>query len=267
MKITRSFVNSLVVCGVALAMVSTLAAQTVTEGGAKVIRIKGPARFTTGNNIWQPLKVGDVLKAGSIVQTSTEKGSYVDLAMGDVNAPVAVESAPKYQAMTASSTLGYQPSAEQDVVRVAENTALGIDKLTFQQTGAEVVSETQLDLKAGRVTGNVKKLSAASRYEIKLPDGVAGIRGSLYTVNSRGTLSMLYGSAVISYIDPKTHQPVTKVVVAGQTFNPTTLQVTEMPRSERRILQLLAPLLQNFVSPPRTVDVQNTVPYQVSPTK
>ena len=56
-----------------------------------------------------------------------------------------------------------------------ENSALGIDKLTSMDTGSDSVTETQLDLKAGHIMGSVKKLSAASKYEVKIPNGVAGI--------------------------------------------------------------------------------------------
>jgi len=46
MKEIRRLINHLVGCAVAFAMVSTLSAQTM--GSAKVIRIKGPARYTPG---------------------------------------------------------------------------------------------------------------------------------------------------------------------------------------------------------------------------
>ena len=65
MKETRSLLNSLVVCGVALAMVSTLAAQTINQGAAKVVRLKGDARYKVGAGEWQKLKVGDVVKPGT----------------------------------------------------------------------------------------------------------------------------------------------------------------------------------------------------------
>src|SRR5215471_10838291 len=89
MKTIRSLRNGLIVSAVALAMVSTLAAQNVIQSKAKVVRIKGFARFTAGNNVWQPLKAGEILRPGSIIQTGVEKGSFVDLVLGDVDAPVA----------------------------------------------------------------------------------------------------------------------------------------------------------------------------------
>lgn len=177
MKQNRNLMNSLVGCAIALALVSTAVAQGM-DGAAKVVRAKGPARYTTGNNVWQPVRVGDVLRAGTVIQTSTEEGSYVDLVLGDGNAavPQPVTYKPSVPDSISSSSMSFRPSSEQNVVRIWANSALGIDKLTAMQTGAEMVSETQLDLKQGRITGNVKKMSAASKYEVKLPNGVAGVR-------------------------------------------------------------------------------------------
>ena len=174
MKETRSLLNSVAVCAIALAMVSTLAAQPVNQGSAKVMRIKGLARYSTGNNIWVPLKVGDVVKPGTVIQTAAK--SSVDFALSEGAGPVVHPAT--------SETLSYQPTAEQNLVRMWENTLLGVDKLTFTQTGADVVTETQLDLKAGHIFGSVKKLSAASKYEVKIPNGVAGIRGSTYDISA-----------------------------------------------------------------------------------
>src|SRR3974390_1636848 len=120
MKQTRSLFNSLIAGAVAYAMISTLAAQTVQEGEATVVRIKGPARYTMGNNVWQPLKVGAVLKPGTIVQTSTQKGSFVDLALGSATGESSPQPAAYKPAAVSSlaSSMAYQPSAEQNVVRV-----------------------------------------------------------------------------------------------------------------------------------------------------
>ena len=52
MKQNRSLMNSLVGCAMALALVSTAMAQGAMDGAAKVVRVKGPARYTTGNNVW-----------------------------------------------------------------------------------------------------------------------------------------------------------------------------------------------------------------------
>jgi hypothetical protein len=228
MKQTRSLISRLVVGAIAVAMVSTLAAQTISS--AKVIRIKGPARYTTGNNIWQPLSVGAVLQPGTVVQTSTERGSFVDLVLGDENAsvPQPVIYKPSVASSLSASSSSYQPSADQNVVRIWENSALGIDKMTSMQTGAETVSETQLDLKAGRITGSVKKMSAASKYEVKLPNGVAGIRGTTYDITADGVVKVYVGSVVVATVDPKTGNVVTQVVSGGQQYDSRSNQLTPL---------------------------------------
>lgn len=242
-------------------MVSTVAAQTM-DGGAKVVRIKGPARYSTGNNVWQPLKVGMVLKPGTIVQTSTEKDSYVDLVLGDGTAPL--PRVASYTPSIATSTQSYQPAASQNVVRLMSNTALGIDKLTIQQTGADTVTDTQLDLRAGRILGSVKKMSAASKYEVKLPNGVAGIRGTIYDISATGVVRVLVGSVVVAIVNGD-GSVTTKVVMAGQQFNPTTGEVTPISAETRAFLiPIINTLTRVVFSAPTSFTVDHTL-YHVSP--
>ena len=220
MKETRSLLNGLVACGVALAMVSTLAAQTASQGSAKVVRLKGAARYASGPNAGQLLKVGDIVKPGAVIQTAA--GSRVDLVLGDGAAPVA-------QATTAPSMASsYAPSSEQNIVRLWENTLLGIDKLTETQTGADVVTETQLDLKAGHIFGMVKKMSAASKYEVKIPNGVAGIRGTVYDISAEGIIKVLSGSVVLAYVGPD-GTVVTQVISGAQQFDARTGVLSALP--------------------------------------
>jgi hypothetical protein len=229
MKQNRNLMNSLVGCAIALALVSTAAAQGAMDGGAKVVRVKGPARFTTGNNVWQPMHVGDVLRAGTVVQTSTEDGSYVDLVLGDGNA--AVPQPVNYRPAIPNSMVSqmtFRPSSEQNVVRVWANSAMGIDKLTGMQTGSDSVTETQLDLKQGRITGNVKKMSAASKYEVKLPNGVAGVRGTLFDIQAIGIVKVYIGSMVVAWVDPKTQNVTTQTVMGGQAYDAPNNQVSPL---------------------------------------
>jgi len=228
MKQTRSFINSLVACGIAFAMVSTLCAQT-KDGMATVLRINGSARYSVGNNVWQPLKAGDHVRAGTTIQTDRENGSFVDLAIGEGAVPV-IANAPGVGVSYAPSkggTVRYQPAAQQNTVRVFENTVLGIDKMTSTETGAENVTDTQLDLKAGRIVGNVKKMSAASRYEVKLPNGVAGIRGTVYDITADGIIRVASGSVVVSFVDAQGNVQ-TRVISGSQEYNPRTDQITPM---------------------------------------
>jgi hypothetical protein len=238
MKQIRNLVNGLILGGVALAMVSTLAAQTPQQVTAKVVRIKGSARYTTGNGVWQPLKPGATVRPGTVIQTGMDAGSYVDLVLGaaagnEISPVLFNPAAPG--APAAPPPASYNSSANQNVVRLTENTLLGIDRLTSLQTGAEEVTETQLDLKAGRILGNVKKLSAASRYEIKLPNGVAGIRGTFYDV-SVNWIKCLIGSITYAWIDANNNAQ-TVTISGGQQVDTRLGQISSLSASDSQSMQ------------------------------
>lgn len=235
MKQTQRLTTGLIASAVALAMICTVTAQTAVDGSVKVVKVKGPARYSTGNNVWQPLKAGAVLKAGTIVQTSTEAGSYADLVLGEgdgsaIAGPSQVTYTPSIP--NSMNKSGYQAAAEENVVRIWENTALGIDKVAVVKTGADVVTDTQLDLKAGRITGTAKKMSAASKYEIKLPNGVAGIRGGSFDISADGVVKVVVGSVVLAWVNPKTGEVVTQVVNGGNQYDARTAQMGPIPPSD-----------------------------------
>ena len=219
MKNIRTISKYLAFAGIAFAMVVSATGQQVTRSTAKVVRIKGAAQYATANNVWQPLKVGDTLGAGAIIQTAA--ASRVDLVLGNKDA-IAVD-------RQWGDTVPYQPVVEQDFVRVWENSVMAIDKLSVAETGADRITETHLDLRSGKIFGTVKKLSAGSKYEIKIPNGVAGIRGTIYTISSLGVFSLTSGSGVIAYKDGAGNV-VTQVVVAGQSYDCRTGQFTPIPQ-------------------------------------
>lgn len=184
--------------GFALAVVafaSTASLQAAPEQKQAVVRaVRGTANYSTdaGAN-WKKLSVGAKLNQNSTIRTAP--GSSVDLFLG-ANGPV---------------------------VRVTEATTMGIDKLTAENTGAETVIETQLDLRNGRILGNVKKLAAASKYEVKTPQGVCGIRGTRYDIRADGTVTVVEGTVIVVYVlGGQPQAPVT--VNQGQTVRPPTQQ-------------------------------------------
>jgi len=138
-----------------------------------------------------PLKVGKVLKAGAVVKTAAD--SQVDLFLKK-NGPV---------------------------VRLTADTTLGLDKLLFDDTGAETVVETQLNLVNGRIMGNVKKLAAASRYEVKVPTGTVGIRGTEYDISASGLVHVVTGEVLVTYVSPA-GKVTTMAVKEGEWFIPPT---------------------------------------------
>ena len=267
MKLIRPFVSGLAACGLVLGMVTS--ASALEQGMAKVVGIKGSARYMTSDNqTWRPLKTGTVLRPGAVIQTAAD--SHVDLVLNNPNASSsssaglsALSSAASTAPTTTSSS--FAPKTEQDAVRIYPSTVLGIDKLMVSQTGAEKVTETQLDLKAGRILGTVKKLSPTSQYEVKIPNGVAGIRGTVYTLTADGVLTVLSGSVVLSYVGAD-GTPITQEIRAGQQYDAKTRQVRELTSSElapywSAVNQLQQPEVGNA---PTTFTVDRTV-YFVSP--
>jgi hypothetical protein len=241
MKQIRNLINGLVAGGLALAMVSTLAAQTPEQVNATVVRIKGSARYTTGNNVWQPLKVGSTVRPGTVIQTGMDPGTYVDLVLGtgpanEVSPVLFNPAAPSPGGFSASAPpMSYGSRANQNVVRLMENTLLGIDRLTSLQTGAEEVTDTELDLKAGRVLGNVKKLSSASKYEVKLPTGVAGIRGTFYDA-SIDWVKCLIGSITYAWIDANNNAQ-TGTITGGQKIDTRLGQISPLSNEDNNSMQ------------------------------
>jgi len=240
MKKTPSFVSGLIVCGVSFAFACTLNAQ-ITSRTAKVTKIEGTARYSqNGGTDWAPVAVGAVLREGSVLQTDVKEGTYIDLVLGE-GTVVASRAAVSPNGPTIKGTSGvgingsgggtHAAAGNTDVVRVFKDTVISIDKLTTTTTGAGAQTETQLDLRKGHITGNVKKMVAGSTYEIKYPQGVAGIRGSVYdmtvsqqqalaagvqagTIKVVCTLNMITGSAVLSFVqDGQTLAQATTVVI------------------------------------------------------
>jgi hypothetical protein len=172
MKSTGRLANPLLAIltgALAFALSLNLHAQT-QPGKAEVRSIKGSAFYSIEGGPMLPLKVGAVLPAGATVKTSG--ASTVDL------------------------FLGYSAG----VVRLTENTSLALDKLTITDTGADIVIEVQLNLPEGTILGNVSKLAAASKYEIKVPNGVAGIRGTRYRMSSSSYIVLLDGTLVFVHV-------------------------------------------------------------------
>jgi FecR protein len=234
---TLTFSRGLLACGLALAMVSSLAAQTMTDGTAKVIRMKGDARYVVPGGTWKPVHAGLVLKPGTLIQTDKQKGSFVDLVLGGSSGAITTPAV--YNSAAPASAVGYQPKAEQNTIRLSEDTALSIDKLSSMNTGADVVSDTQLDLRRGRILGNVKKMSAASKYEIKLPNGVAGVRGTFFDITADGLVRVLVGSMVLAYVQAD-GTVNTQVISALQQYDARSGQLSPIAANDLTALQAIS---------------------------
>jgi hypothetical protein len=114
--------------------------------------------------------------------------------------------------------VSYRPYAEQNALRMMGDTVLAIDKLTVSDTGVDLISDSELDLRQGGIYNSVKKLSGASQYIIKIPNGIAGVRGTMFYVNATGRCIAYKNSVVLSIIGPD-GQPMTVVVGEGYQFD------------------------------------------------
>lgn len=222
MKMMNRFAQKLMAGALAMA-VFTLATQAFADNVPQfvtVLKVEGGARYSTdGGKNWTLLKKGDVLNPGSLIQTA-EQG-IVDVMLGDQPSGPLTTPAGSSASPTASAGGGRNGGPQANAIHIFPNSMLSVDKLTLDKIGNDETSETQLDLKAGKILGNVKKLSAASRYEVKIPNGVAGIRGTTYAISASGVIYVYDGSVVVSYVD-KNGVLQTQTIVAGQSFDTTT---------------------------------------------
>jgi hypothetical protein len=149
---------ALLMMGIAL----TFGSQAVADQGyALVKKIQGTATYTSALG-QGPLKEGQVLIAGA--QITTAANSYVDLNLG-VNG---------------------------DALRVEENSSLTLTELTFRKYRSGTVVKTEMNVTQGHVVANVvRKLSRNSRYNIRTPNGVAGIRGTCVRAGSTMVLALI----------------------------------------------------------------------------
>jgi hypothetical protein len=155
-------------------------------------------------------------------------------------------------------------------VSLYDSTTLGLDRLNLEGAGAEGVVETQLSLTAGTIQGNVRKLSTASKYEVKTPNAVVGVKttGTKYQISANGVVHVIdMGSMVVVYINPVTQQMSTHTVGPAQTFtppvNPGAPQAVPVVRPTRPD-EILPPIAPALVTPPPLVLVPTPEPY-ISP--
>jgi len=223
--------SGVAVCGFALSLAGNALAQSPIHAGvATVVRISGEASYSVGDGKWHPLVAGKLLAAGAVVKT--EPDAAVDLVLGKtIGMPQATPVPDRISAAADDPVRGYvayKPSAEQNTVRLTGNTVLAIDKLTVSDTGVDSVSDTELDLRQGAIYNSVKKLSGASQYLIKIPNGIAGVRGTLFYISASGECAAFKNSIVLSIIG-KNGKPDTVVVGEGTRFNPQTGKTSPLP--------------------------------------
>lgn len=238
-------IQFLAICGLMAAWAfGARAMNDVRPAAVTVVGITGEARYSVDGHTWRPLVLGKIVREGAVIETAAGStcdlvisGTPVSIAPGTIgnpayNSSLGVAPDPEIRGFVAN-----KPMAAQNVIRMSPGTMLAIDKLTYINTGADSVSDTELDLRAGKIFTSVKKTSASSQYIIKLPNGVAGIRGSKGMIGADGSAAMLEGTVVISFIGSN-GQPHVVVVHNGFSYNPATGEITSLP--EKVIKELKA---------------------------
>ncbi|MGA4644982.1 FecR domain-containing protein [Limisphaera sp. 4302-co] len=262
MKTTATWLKGFLVAATVLAFCSAALAETKNLT-AKVTRIKGAARYSTDGTTWKTLRVGQALPAGTVIQTAAN--SMVDLVLGPEDTIRLAPQVTENLTVLPPAEVIFQPITGPDTVRLYSDTTLAIDRLTSTTTGIDEVRETMLDLRAGAIFGKVKRMSAASRYEVKIPNGVAGIRGTVYHINAQGVVSVLVGTVVLSVVG-QDGRVITQVINAGYQYDVRTGQLTPLPDS---LTQEMASAMQTVgtgeMAPP-TVYTQDQTTIYVSPT-
>jgi hypothetical protein len=217
------FANSLFVAVATLAL--SASAQSDRPGFMTVVRVEGLASYSLGDNNWRPLLPGKTLPAGAVIRTG--ENGVIDAVLGKaIEFPQSQKTPDRISPAPDSPVRGlisYKPSAAQNVIRLTPNSKLAIDKLTTTDTEADTVSDTELDLQQGRIFASVKKLSATSQYLVKVPNGIAGVRGTEFTMSADGATAVFSsgnGGLVISLSIGGIAKTI--LVPVGQVLNPST---------------------------------------------
>lgn len=259
---------SAALCGLVFTFTAIASAQDIKQGVVTVVRVQGPASYTLESGPdakWIPLVAGKVLMAGSTIRTAPD--AVVDLVLGKNVAMPQARLAPDRVALAADAPVrglvSYTPAAEQNTIRMTSGTTLKVDKLTISDTGVDTVSDTELDLQKGRIFANVKKLSPASQYLIKIPSGIAGVRGTFFGLDASGWCAVLKHQVDLALVDVG-GAVVTHTVGEGNQYDPTTGQTNPLPQSFINFLKqifaassstylsnvsLATPLTETYVSP------------------
>ena len=133
---------------------------------AEVIEVSGNATFAPAGGDAQVLTARTKLDAGATIKTGPGASAIV-LVAGSAGA-----------------------------IRVMEQTVLVLSRMAVSGTDSNSTVDVQLNLQQGEVFFDVNRLSEGSRFEIMVPEGIAGIRGGKGRCNADGTCVLIEGLLV-----------------------------------------------------------------------
>lgn len=215
------------------------------HGQARVRSVHGPASYTTPDGATHNLTANVVLQPGSVITTGPDAFAYI------------------------------QVNGITSAIRVSENTTLAVDRMDVVGSSREGTHDTGLNLKVGSIVGQVKKVSADSRYEISTPHGVAGIRGTDFSVSvtSDGngqytvTFTSLTGTVVASAVVDGTIQTHTlsggESWTVGGDVHPVNIQLSDAQLN--LINQMILDISTGEAPPPAPIGPVTTFPQGAPP--
>lgn len=134
------------------------------SGPVQVLGGKGTVTYSVGRAAPVQIQKGISVPAGAIIRTF--RGGAVDLNFG----------------------------SEVGTVRLTQNSVLSLDKVERNQT--------MLTLAEGSMVGWNANVPNSSEYQVKLPNGIAGIVNGHYRLDARSYLVVLKGAMVYAYVPP-----------------------------------------------------------------
>ena len=214
-------------CALALAFVGGTTLHSAEngrkEGHATVKAVHGTVDYQINDGQWMSVKPFMTLAAGAIIRTGPE--SYADVSV----------------------------NGQSSAVRIDAESKLEIASMFYVGSQREGDKETLLDLKTGSILGNVKKITANSRYEIKTPHGVAGIRGTDFQVtvvlrpdgNYQVTFTSVTGQVIVSAV--VAGATVVRILNTGESWTPGDGDVHPTPDQEKALWTAVLVDLKNNV--------------------
>jgi len=132
---------------VGIAFCAQTARQAVLQSATGIVEVK------RGQAVWMPINVGDVLKQGDIVRTKAQS----------------------------SAVLKLEGTSENSTVEMKENTQMKLAEIIEDK--ALKTQNTLLDVALGSILVKAEKLRApSSKFEVKTPTSIVGVRGTTFSV-------------------------------------------------------------------------------------
>jgi hypothetical protein len=159
-------------------------------GVVTLVRLTGRAAYSIdGGRTWIPAVVGKEFKPGTLIRT--EDKALADLLIGESLpernlAVMNLNTRDQYYGARNLAGRNSPPIIDKNTVRLQPNTILGVDKLVIPDQDPTVISDCELDLKKGKIFASVKKVSPSSEYMVKVPNGVAAVRGTTLSLSVEG---------------------------------------------------------------------------------